>query len=566
MKQTHSGRILLLLVTLLALTALAGTAMAEIVSNEDETASYYFTVLEDGTAALRSYHLKDKTQSVLTLPEAVADKQGNTYTVSTLDSDFSAGTYDLGEVHTLVIPNSISLTADQRNPFVEARYLEGFEVADDHPTLAVIDGVLFNTAEKSLLCYPIEKQHPADTYEVPEGITAIAPHAFYGLGNQLKTVKLPDSLAVMKSNPFVDTSIQEFILSENHPHFALYDCALYDIAARTLVTVTKTAGMIPKLIIPEGITAIGPYALYGKTVTEVEMPSTLTDIGDYAFAAAGLSKGITLKEGLLRIGYQAFRSCWFTEIDLPDSLIEIGGEAFRNTRFQSIRIPGQVTSLPHGLFADNTQLTEVVLSDTPMDIGTRVFDGCSALETIVIPDSVRTVGAAAFAHCKSLRYVTLPRGLEVLNNQVFEYCSALESITLPEGMKKILGAYPFHDCTSLTEVILPEGLYTMGGRIFDGCTALKTLTIPESVENLQSTTFDGTEGLVLSVSYNSPAEMACIKYGWEYVLTDGRTEPDVPDWLKPTEPPYPDVCPNCGYDLPNDPHYNYCPNCGTALR
>ena len=564
MKQTHPGRLLLLLVSLLVLTLLAGTALADTISSDDETASYTFTVLEDGTAALRSYRPNDRTLSVQTLPATVPDKQGNTYTVSALDSEFSAGSYNLGDVRTLVIPDSISITADQMNPFINARDLEDFVVSDNHPTLTVMDGVLFNKVEKSLLCYPSTKQNPH--YEIPEGITAIAPHAFYALGNTLVSVKLPDSLAVMKSNPFISTSIQEFILSENHPHFAMLDCALYDIETRMLITVTKKASMIPQFIIPEGITAIAPYALCYINISAAVTPSTLTDIGDYAFTASGLKNGITLSEGLRRIGFAVFRSCQFTEIKLPDSLVEIGGEAFRDTQLKSIRIPAQVTSLPRGLLADNSRITEIVLPDTLTEIDSRAFDSCSALKTIVIPDSVRTVGAAAFSSCKNLRYVTLPKGLEILNNQVFENCTALESITLPEGLKVIRGAFPFYNCTALTEVILPEGLQSMGGWIFKGCTALKTLVIPESVEKLEKTTFDGTEGLVLSVSYNSPAEAACIRYGWEYVLTDGQPEPDVPDWLKPTEPPYPDVCPNCGYDLPDEPHYNYCPNCGIALR
>ena len=85
------------------------------------------------------------------------------------------------------------------NPFAGCKSLKNIQVSPEQPVFAVIDGVLFNKAEKSLICYPDGKQEEA--YEVPQGIQQIKFGAF-SCCSALTTIELPDSVTSIGDQAF----------------------------------------------------------------------------------------------------------------------------------------------------------------------------------------------------------------------------------------------------------------------------------------------------------------------------------------------------------------------------
>ena len=106
---------------------------------------------------------------------------------------------------TIILPDSI--TEIGINPFGQCSSLQGIRVSSSHPTLATIDGVLFNKPEKRLICYPLAKEN--STYTVPEGIRVIGDKAF-SCSKRLTSVTLPDSLTTIGEEAF---SICENLIS-----------------------------------------------------------------------------------------------------------------------------------------------------------------------------------------------------------------------------------------------------------------------------------------------------------------------------------------------------------------
>lgn len=96
-----------------------------------------------------------------------------------------------------------SVTSMGLNLFEGCWSLESIQVSLKQPVFAVIDGVLFNKAEKSLICYPAGKQEEA--YEVPQGIQQIKSYAFYDC-SALTSIKLPDSVTSIGDEAFVGCS------------------------------------------------------------------------------------------------------------------------------------------------------------------------------------------------------------------------------------------------------------------------------------------------------------------------------------------------------------------------
>ena len=101
---------------------------------------------------------------------------------------------------------------------------------------------------------------------------------------------------------------------------------------------------------------------------KIKLPSTLTHIGDAAFAECGELISIKLPKGLLKIGQAAFIDCWQLEkITLPASTRVIGPKAFQGC----------------------INLYQIKLNKALEMIGEEAFDDCESLEAIQIPKGMK---------------------------------------------------------------------------------------------------------------------------------------------------------------------------------
>lgn len=84
--------------------------------------------------------------------------------------------------------------------------------------------------------------------------------------------------------------------------------------------------------IPNSVTSIGDFAFYGSCyLTKVKLPNSLTSIGESAFDSCDFLKQITLPKSLTSISEFAFADCTeLHEINIPNSFISIDRSAFRN--------------------------------------------------------------------------------------------------------------------------------------------------------------------------------------------------------------------------------------------
>lgn len=124
---------------------------------------------------------------------------------------------------------------------------------------------------------------------------------------------------------------------------------------------------INKVIVEEGITALGDYFFYNVRASEFELPSTLTAIGNFSMGSVNSVESIILPDGLTTIGNNAF---------------------YYSIGLKSITIPSTVTK-----------------------IGSSAFENCISLESVVFQDmySDVSVGSKAFLRCPKLKSVDIPK-------------------------------------------------------------------------------------------------------------------------------------------------------------
>ncbi len=625
MKKTISGLLIMLAWCLLAGIACADTYL-EVQAQDNNGIYLRAEPLEDGTLSLIMFHTNGNQDPHVVLPETMTVK-GETYRISVVDANCSILEAGNGVAPAIVeIPDGVDVRSAL---YGSGLYLvEAFEVSDAHPTLAVLDGVLFSKTTNTLLCYPEAKQDNNE-YRIPDGIQGIAPRAFNN--SKLLSVVIPDSVTDVPANPFKGCiNLNRIVLSDTHPALALNQNLLYDMAERRLICSISEA---KRVVIPEGILTIGDFAFGCRYAQEqIVLPGTLRRIGNSSFAGRSSLRSINLPAGLTEIGERAFEYCSKLEgLTLPDSIAAMGSHAFYQSGLKEVVIPGSITRIPDSAFETCQALEQVQLPENLLEIGNRAFASCkvlsgidlpsalgrigdeafsnSGIQSIMVPDSVTEIGESAFAYCNQLAEAVLPMYLETVTVNLFHGDENLRIVRAPKSVKTI-GRSAFYGCTSLEEIDLPDMLQKIGDVAFKNNKALKSLYLSETVEDISTSSFEGCEQLVLRVVSGSIAEGYALKYDMKYELTNGNdVESATLPWLA-TETPEPvtynapdeetglpvqgedtwfctncghgnsgnfcvecgtrkpvttQLCPNCGYAFPEGNSYKFCPNCGHGL-
>ncbi len=86
-----------------------------------------------------------------------------------------------------------------------------------------------------------------------------------------------------------------------------------------------------EVVFGDGVTTIPSYIFYGASVKSVEMPNTVTKIGDYAFYNCTPITEITIPDSVSSIGSYAFANCTSIKtLSVPENVSTIGNAAFDN--------------------------------------------------------------------------------------------------------------------------------------------------------------------------------------------------------------------------------------------
>lgn len=244
--------------------------------------------------------------------------------------------------------------------------------------------------------------------------------------------------------------------------------------------------------IPETVTYIGEYAFSGfNEIEQVNMPNSILSVGTFAFSNCKKLKTVRLSESLVTLSDRLFNGCRALDsIKIPDSVTEIGNYTFGNCiALKAINIPKSTVSLGREAFA-NCAFTNIDLPESIENIGDGVFASCRQLKSVTIPEKVTSIGAYAFMYCSALESVTLPENLTTIGERAFINCRSLTSMTLPESVK-IIGSQAFNSCAALTSFSFPKSLTKIENLAFLGCESLSAVEIPEGVDSIGSSAFFG---------------------------------------------------------------------------
>lgn len=211
------------------------------------------------------------------------------------------------------------------------------------------------------------------------------------------------------------------------------------------------------------------------SIIDVQIPETVTEIGQKAFKDASSVENVTFAvntetgkvKGVEKIGISAFDGCSsLQELVLPETVTEVLQGAFANegalvkadmsrtaslkkwdkesfkgdTALAEVILPtaGGITAIPDGAFAGCTTLTGENLK-IPKNIVTITANAFkeSGLKKLYIPNQVTMIGASAFEACKNLEDVHISNNISIISQSTFKNCEKLKKIEIPVKVEKI---------------------------------------------------------------------------------------------------------------------------------
>ena len=190
-------------------------------------------------------------------------------------------------------------------------------------------------------------------------------------------------------------------------------------------TITGYSGNDSNVLIPSTlnnytVTSIKDRAFYQNfKIESVTIPSSVKNIGSYAFNNCAYLKNVTINNGVVSIGEYAFGNCGRLEtITIPPSLQKLSNSVFKNCNIKKVYITDLAAwcSIKHTghivdngcnplgkgtgeLYLSNNLITNLIIPDGVTIIPYYAFSGCDSIKSVVIPTNVTNIYSNAFAGC-----------------------------------------------------------------------------------------------------------------------------------------------------------------------
>ena len=316
--------------------------------------------------------------------------------------------------------------------------------------------------------------------------------------------------------------------------------------------------------IPDTVTAIGDEAFKNNTsMVSVSIPDSVKSIGDSAFYGCTSLLGVVIPDSVEKTGRCAFQKCsklasaylpvnekftmirqWMfysctslKKIVIPDNVTDIEGNAFAEcTELSSVTLSKNLKTMGWQVFGNDNKLNEIEIpksleecrySVNSAGIDGGAFDNCANLKTVMFEEGTTEIAEGLFAGCTGIEQITIPDTVTVIESGAFGGCINLKEITVPDNVTEIQRS-AFEYCSSLKTAKLSENLKSIGIWAFGDCNVLKSIKIPDSVTDIDGNAFAECKELSDVILSKNLKTM-----GWQVFGNDNKlTEIEIPKSLE----------------------------------
>ena len=336
-------------------------------------------------------------------------------------------------------------------------------------------------------------------------VTSVADSAFLNCSKFVGDLVLPNSVTSVGVRAFRDCVgfNGSLILSENLK--TVKDLAFAGGGDK----IVNYTGI---LNIPSSLTSIGSYAFQnaiGLTGIVVEEGNTVYDSRKNCNAIVETStntiifgcQNSTIPDGITSIGKSAFLNCTGLEtVEIPNSIVSIGSSAFNGSGLSGeLVIPNSVTTIEEQAFRGCVGLTgDLIIPNSVTYLGGTAFWDCSGFNgKLTLSENIDTIFGYTFAAYDNEMHFTgdliIPNNVKYIGDAAFQNCVDLKHVgfdNIEDSQLTFVGDWAFTMCSSLTSVDIPSGVKHIGKYGYN-CEKLKEVRCyAENVPESEETTFE----------------------------------------------------------------------------
>ena len=360
---------------------------------------------------------------------------------------------------------------------------------------------------------------------LPETLTTIGPGAF-SYCSQLTGLYLPASVVDFGEGAFkVCDALASIVVDSANPVYdSRENCnALFRTADNYILLTCKNT------TIPSTLTDIPDYAFFdNSTLTSMDIPSTVRSIGRYAFSQCHNLTSINIPNSVTTIGENAFSRCGsLNSLHMSESLLAIEPYTFAYCYdLKNVEIPASVNSIAKNAFLYCSSLESLSVADGNPTYDSRDNSNCiietASNELIIgcantdIPETVTAIGDTAFLSCQNLQSINIPASIERVGSNAFADCYYLKRVNISDvgawsqiNFKNMTSnplynaKHLFVDGDEVTGITIPAGITEIKQYAFTNCLNLKNVSIPNSVKSIENSAFNGCTNLSKVTMSNS---------------------------------------------------------------
>jgi len=312
----------------------------------------------------------------------------------------------------------------------------------------------------------------------------------FGACTKLAEAKIPASVTELGGNPYGGIDASKIKVDPANKYFVAETkdgaTSLYDSGKTVLYAVYGANG---NYVLPDSVTTVMGGALAGNAITSVTLTRYIKEIPNFMFMNCNKLESVTFDGEITSYGNYAFYNTALPTIEIPTTVTEIGDYAFAYCeKINNVKVPAETLSLGNYCFAYCKTLSNVEFAENTSTsytvIGTHFFYNCPNITEVILPNKFSTTKEQAEYYQGSDYYMK-----NVISSYAFAGTGIVNAV-IPEATTYFFTEGVFANCKNLEKITFlkdPGSISSYGGfnlTWLDGCEKFKSVYIGTFTNNV----------------------------------------------------------------------------------